>query len=94
MAQHKINQKKPKASATLNKLKSSRSVKKAAAAAAAKKNAPKKGAQIILAPKKTQVVAAAKISATVTRVINERNEEMLRSRADQFTGRNSQKKKE
>ncbi|KAH7730988.1 Protein K07F5.15 b [Aphelenchoides avenae] len=52
-----------------------------------KTNGAKKGANMQLAPKKPQAVREAKISAEVSRIINEKNEEMVRTRADRDVGK-------
>uniref|UniRef100_A0A914CVK7 Uncharacterized protein n=1 Tax=Acrobeloides nanus TaxID=290746 RepID=A0A914CVK7_9BILA len=51
------------------------------------KNVPKKGTQVIIAPKKATAVQQAKIAFEVSKVINEKNEEMLKARADMNKGK-------
>uniref|UniRef100_A0A914CI33 Uncharacterized protein n=1 Tax=Acrobeloides nanus TaxID=290746 RepID=A0A914CI33_9BILA len=52
------------------------------------KNVPKKGTQVIIAPKKATAVQQSKISSQISKIINEKNEEMLKARADKDQGRN------
>uniref|UniRef100_A0A914D6E7 Uncharacterized protein n=1 Tax=Acrobeloides nanus TaxID=290746 RepID=A0A914D6E7_9BILA len=54
--------------------------------------APKKGTQVIIAPKKATAVQQAKIASEVSKVINEKNEEMLKARADKNQGRTPKSK--
>uniref|UniRef100_A0A914Z4K0 Uncharacterized protein n=1 Tax=Panagrolaimus superbus TaxID=310955 RepID=A0A914Z4K0_9BILA len=85
MPQHKLSQKsKTKVPAGVHK-KTKKPVKKP-------KGAPKKGHQLTFAPKKRAAVEEEKSEKIVTKVINQRNEEMIRGRLDQNTGRISDKK--
>ncbi|VDO29297.1 unnamed protein product [Onchocerca flexuosa] len=51
------------------------------------KQGPKKGHQLTIAPKKPSAVQQAKIDTEITRTINEKNEQLLKSRADKDVGR-------
>ncbi|KAI6178129.1 Protein kish-B [Aphelenchoides besseyi] len=51
------------------------------------KKQPRKGSHIILPAKKNTAMEEAKVSATVSRVINEKNEQMVRTQADKSQGR-------
>lgn len=53
------------------------------------KQGPKKGRQLTIAPKKPAAVQQVKIDSEITRTINEKNEQLLKSRADKDVGRNS-----
>ncbi|CAB3406271.1 unnamed protein product [Caenorhabditis bovis] len=77
MAQHKMKQK-----ATLPKgvQKKQKKVKK--------NEGPKKGKFLHIAPKKAHIIEAEKVAAHVTKVINDKNEEMVKGRADTAVGRN------
>ncbi|CAI5447948.1 unnamed protein product [Caenorhabditis angaria] len=57
----------------------------------AKKEGPKKGKFLHIAPKKAHVIEAEKIAAHVTKVINEKNEEMVKGRADTAVGKTTKK---
>jgi hypothetical protein len=46
-----------------------------------------KGTKEIIAPKKATAVSAAKVHSEVSKTINEKNEEMLRARADRDVGK-------
>ncbi|EPB70422.1 hypothetical protein ANCCEY_10500 [Ancylostoma ceylanicum] len=54
----------------------------------AKQVGPKRGHNLYIAPKKQQLIQQDKIAAEVTKVINEKNEEMVKGRADTAVGRN------
>uniref|UniRef100_A0AC35U7S2 UPF0390 protein n=1 Tax=Rhabditophanes sp. KR3021 TaxID=114890 RepID=A0AC35U7S2_9BILA len=56
-----------------------------------KANAPKKG--ITVAPKKASAVADAKLQTLISRTVNHRNEEMIKTRADKEQGRSENKPK-
>lgn len=79
MAQHKLSEKKSKANLPSNvqKKKNKKPQNKG----------PKKGRQMVFAPKKKEALEQAKVHAEVTKVINKRNEEMLRERVNKNTGR-------
>ncbi|CAJ0601179.1 unnamed protein product [Cylicocyclus nassatus] len=53
-----------------------------------KPNGPKRGHNLYIAPKKQNLLQQDKVAAEVTRVINEKNEEMVKGRADTAVGRN------
>ncbi|VDM46551.1 unnamed protein product [Toxocara canis] len=57
----------------------------------AQQKGPKRGHHTYIPPKKKDVVEQAKVSAEVTKMINQRNEEMLKERADRDVGRVSKK---
>ena len=80
MAQHKLSEKKSKAKLPANIQKKNKNKNK-------KPTGPKKGTQMTIAPKKKGAVEQAKVNAEVSRLINERNEEMVRERLAQNTGR-------
>ncbi|KAM3727783.1 UPF0390 protein [Dirofilaria immitis] len=46
------------------------------------KQGPKKGHPLIIAPKKPAAVQQAKINSEITRTINEKNEQLIKGRAD------------
>ncbi|VDK22375.1 unnamed protein product [Anisakis simplex] len=48
---------------------------------------PKRGRHVFIAPKNKNFVEQAKVSAEVTKTINEKNEEMVKDRADRDVGR-------
>ncbi|MFH4974414.1 hypothetical protein AB6A40_001123 [Gnathostoma spinigerum] len=52
-----------------------------------KTKGPKRGHNLFIAPKKMSAIQQNKIDAEVTRVINEKNEELLKNRADHDVGR-------
>lgn len=52
---------------------------------------PKKGQNLLIAPKRVHAVQQAKINAEITRVINEKNEEMIKEKADRDVGRMKKK---
>ncbi|GMS95680.1 hypothetical protein PENTCL1PPCAC_17855 [Pristionchus entomophagus] len=54
---------------------------------------PRKGHNLHIAPKKKVAVEEAKTSAEVSKVINDKNEEMVRGRADVAVGKTSKSKK-
>ncbi|EGT37880.1 hypothetical protein CAEBREN_31865 [Caenorhabditis brenneri] len=54
----------------------------------AKKEGPKKGKFLHIAPKKAHIIEAEKVSAHVTKIINDKNEEMVKGRADTAVGKN------
>lgn len=56
-------------------------------AAGAKAKGAKKGLSAIVPPKKAAAVRDAKTNAEVSKVINQKNEEMLRARADKDVGK-------
>uniref|UniRef100_A0AC34GA86 Uncharacterized protein n=1 Tax=Panagrolaimus sp. ES5 TaxID=591445 RepID=A0AC34GA86_9BILA len=86
MPQHKLSQKsKAKGGTAGIHKKAKKPIKKA-------KGAPKKGHQLTFAPKKKAAVEDGKSEKIVTKVINQRNEEMIRGRLDHNTGRISDKK--
>uniref|UniRef100_A0A915EAS4 Uncharacterized protein n=1 Tax=Ditylenchus dipsaci TaxID=166011 RepID=A0A915EAS4_9BILA len=88
MAQHKMKKKTSLPSGV--KQKSNKRIQKSNAAS----KGPRKGTNIIIAPKKAQAVQQSKVGAEVTRIINEKNEEMVRNRADNDVGRNQPTPKE
>ncbi|CCJ09389.1 Leydig cell tumor 10 kDa protein homolog [Caenorhabditis elegans] len=49
---------------------------------------PKKGKFLHIAPKKAHIIEAEKVAAHVTKVINDKNEEMVKGRADTAVGKN------
>uniref|UniRef100_A0A8R1IKK1 Uncharacterized protein n=1 Tax=Caenorhabditis japonica TaxID=281687 RepID=A0A8R1IKK1_CAEJA len=53
-----------------------------------KNEGPKKGKFLHIAPKRQSVIEAEKIAAHVTKVINDKNEEMVKGRADTAVGKN------
>ncbi|EFP04848.1 hypothetical protein CRE_29873 [Caenorhabditis remanei] len=53
-----------------------------------KKEGPKKGKFLHIAPKKAHIIEAEKVSAHVTKIINDKNEEMVKGRADTAVGKN------
>lgn len=53
------------------------------------KQGPKKGHQLTIAPKKPAAVQQAKIDSKITRIINEKNEQSIKIRADKDVGRDS-----
>lgn len=83
MAQHKLSEKKSKAKIP-PKIQKKKSNSK-------KTNAPKKGTQMIFAPKKKEVIEQAKSAAKIAKVINDRNEELIRDRLVHETGRTEKK---
>ncbi|CAD6196705.1 unnamed protein product [Caenorhabditis auriculariae] len=58
----------------------------------AKATGPKRGQFLHIAPKKKHVIESEKVAAEVTRIINEKNEEMVKGRADTAVGRNQPQK--
>ncbi|VDM72494.1 unnamed protein product, partial [Strongylus vulgaris] len=54
----------------------------------AKPNGPKRGHNLYIAPKKQNLMQQDKVAAEVTKIINEKNEEMVKGRADTAVGRN------
>uniref|UniRef100_A0A1I8BMQ2 Uncharacterized protein n=1 Tax=Meloidogyne hapla TaxID=6305 RepID=A0A1I8BMQ2_MELHA len=83
MAQHKMKKK-----TTLPPGAKHKSMKKQAKTS---KAAPKKGVSAILPPKKQTAVHSVKVTSEVTRVINRKNEEMIRMVADRQQGKKSKK---
>ncbi|VDM95634.1 unnamed protein product [Thelazia callipaeda] len=55
----------------------------------AKKQNLKKGHRLAIAPKKPAAVQQAKTDAQITKTINERNEQLLKNRADKDVGRSA-----
>lgn len=53
------------------------------------KQGPKKGHQLAIAPKKSTAVQQAKVDAEITRTINKKNEQLLKTRADASVGRSN-----
>ncbi|VDO17791.1 Uncharacterized protein BM_BM9081 [Brugia malayi] len=51
------------------------------------KQGPKKGHQLIIAPKKPAAIQQAKIDTEITRTINDKNEQLLKGRANKDVGR-------
>jgi hypothetical protein len=49
----------------------------------------KRGTNIVIAPKKQAAVRDAKVSGQVSTIINAKNEELVRMRADKSTGKTS-----
>ncbi|EYC41938.1 hypothetical protein Y032_0550g3304 [Ancylostoma ceylanicum] len=76
MVQHKIKQKTTLPKGVKQKVKKAKQV------------GPKRGHNLYIAPKKQQLIQQDKIAAEVTKVINEKNEEMVKGRADTAVGRN------
>ncbi|KAL6740389.1 hypothetical protein Aduo_013747 [Ancylostoma duodenale] len=76
MVQHKIKQKTTLPKGVKQKVKK------------AKQAGPKRGHNLYIAPKKQQLIQQDKIAAEVTKVINDKNEEMVKGRADTAVGRN------
>ncbi|KAL3102040.1 hypothetical protein niasHS_003449 [Heterodera schachtii] len=54
---------------------------------------PKKGFKSIVPPKKASAVKQAKVNTEVSRMINEKNEEMVRERADRDVGKTTKQTK-
>uniref|UniRef100_A0A915AUK1 Uncharacterized protein n=1 Tax=Parascaris univalens TaxID=6257 RepID=A0A915AUK1_PARUN len=75
MVQHKVKQKVMLPKGAKQKVKK------------AKPKGPKKGHQISIAPKKAAAIEQAKVNTEVTKLINQRNEEMIKERADRDVGR-------
>ncbi|CAI4220525.1 unnamed protein product [Auanema sp. JU1783] len=74
MAQHKMKASLPKG--VKNKVKKAKP-----------QGVPKRGHAVHIAPKRACVIAQEKVAAEVTRVINEKNEDILKGRADTAVGR-------
>lgn len=85
MAQHKMKQK-----VTLPKGIKRKSLKHSANAQ--KQKGTKKGSNVVAVPKKAEALKNAQVSAQITKIINERNEGILKMRADKDVGKNSGKK--
>nr|CAD2181214.1 unnamed protein product [Meloidogyne enterolobii] len=83
MAQHKMKKKTSLPPGAKNK-----SMKKQSKTA---KTAPKKGVSSILPPKKQTAAHSVKVTSEVTRVINRKNEEMIRMVADRQQGKKTRK---
>ncbi|KAK6750102.1 hypothetical protein RB195_002223 [Necator americanus] len=49
---------------------------------------PKRGHNLYIPPKKQKLIQQDKVAAEVTKIINEKNEEMVKGRADTAVGRN------
>jgi hypothetical protein len=54
-----------------------------------KQQGPKKGHGLSITPRKNAVVEQAKVSAMVSKLINEKNEKVVNNRADHAVGRNT-----
>ncbi|VDN51508.1 unnamed protein product [Dracunculus medinensis] len=52
-----------------------------------KPQGPKKGRRLAIAPKKAAAIEQARISVEVTRIINEKNEKIMKEKADSDIGR-------
>ncbi|TMS37571.1 hypothetical protein L596_004474 [Steinernema carpocapsae] len=76
MAQHNMKQKTTLPKGVKNKMKR-----------APKKTGPKRGQNLYIAPKKAVAIEQARISAEVSKVINKKNEEMVKGVADDSVGR-------
>lgn len=85
MAQHKM--KKKTALPTGAKQKSQKRIQKSS-------QRVRKGGNIYIAPKKAAAIKDAKMSAEVSRIINDRNEGRIRTRADNDVGKEPPKKEE
>lgn len=85
MAQHKMKKK-----VTLPKGAKQKSLKREQRSANSQR--VRKGGNIYIAPKKVGAVQQAKISSEVSRIINEKNESVIRSQADNDVGRVRQPK--
>ena len=83
MVQHKIRQKVSLPKGVKQKSLKSNNVPK--------QRGPRKGANLSIAPKKKAAVQDAKIGAEVTRIINDKNEDVTRARADHDVGKITKK---
>ncbi|KHJ92683.1 hypothetical protein OESDEN_07422, partial [Oesophagostomum dentatum] len=54
----------------------------------AKPSGPKRGHNLYIAPKKQNLIQQDKVAAEVSKIINEKNEELVKGRADTAVGRN------
>ncbi|WKY04039.1 hypothetical protein Q1695_005204 [Nippostrongylus brasiliensis] len=54
----------------------------------AKPTGPKRGHNLYIAPKKQNLLQQDKVAAEVSKIINEKNEEMVKGQADTAVGRN------
>ncbi|WKY04038.1 hypothetical protein Q1695_005204 [Nippostrongylus brasiliensis] len=76
MVQHKIKQKTALPKGVKQKVKK------------AKPTGPKRGHNLYIAPKKQNLLQQDKVAAEVSKIINEKNEEMVKGQADTAVGRN------
>ncbi|VDP12286.1 unnamed protein product [Heligmosomoides polygyrus] len=53
-----------------------------------KPTGPKRGHNLYIAPRKQQLMQQDKVAAEVTKIINDKNEEMVKGQADNAVGRN------
>uniref|UniRef100_A0A1I7Y5X1 Leydig cell tumor 10 kDa protein homolog n=1 Tax=Steinernema glaseri TaxID=37863 RepID=A0A1I7Y5X1_9BILA len=82
MAQHNMKKKTTLPKGVKNKAKK-----------APKKTGPKRGQNLYIAPKKAVTIEQSRISAEVSKVINKKNEEMIKNIANDSVGRNDAEKK-
>ncbi|KAK0397973.1 hypothetical protein QR680_002368 [Steinernema hermaphroditum] len=82
MAQHSMKKKTTLPKGVKNKVKR-----------APKKTGPKRGHNLYIAPKKAVAVEQARVSAEVSKVINKKNEEMVKNIANDSVGRTDSEKK-